>query len=201
MNKHLAISSCCNLVEPLESLKLKGWNHITRSVDLACEKDLSQQLFEVMTNEDVKREKLRAVLAIGAIALLYYLRVMNEGHAFELIHAHPAGYFSAVTTDEILLLWGLYVVATAVALTGAKFAEQSNTLRLARQVLKGAYYIGHMSYFFAASILFLVALYYIVLLAIVLYLFVIPAIIFGMLYALRKRENRQRVVRMLHLTK
>jgi hypothetical protein len=161
-------------------------------------RDLSQQLFEVLTNEDVKREKLRAVFAIGAIALLYYLRVMNEGHAIELLQAHP-GYFSAVTTDDILKFWGLYVVAMAVALTGAKFTEQSNTLTAARQVLKGAYFIGHISYLFAASMLFLVALYYIVLVAVALYQLVIAATIIGSLYALRKRENRQKVLRAIRL--
>lgn len=163
-------------------------------------RDLSQQYFEVLSNDDVKREKVRAVFAIGAVAVLYYLRLMNGGNAFVLLPAHSP-YFSAVTTDDILKFWGLYVVGVAVALSGSKFTSESNTLRgrTVRQLLKSAYALAGIAYWFAAIMLFLVAFYYIVLVAVALYPFVLAAIIIGSVYALRKRENRQKVLRAIRL--
>jgi hypothetical protein len=160
---------------------------------------VSKQYFEVLSSDDVKRERVRGVFAIGVVAIMYYLRTIYGqsaiGGAILLVPAHLP-YYSAVTSDQILTFWGLYVVGVAVALSAPKFTTERNTLRgkIVRELSGLAYFLACLFYCVAAVILFLVVLYYGIIVAFTLYRVVLPLIAIWLIYyLLRRPEHRQRI--------
>lgn len=150
----------------------------------------------------MERERVRGLFAIGVIAVLYYLHMINGLAPIPYVPANPP-YTSGITTDQILAMWGLYVVGMAVALCGDKFTGESKTRkgRAVRLLLEGAYAFARLFYWLAAIFLFIGVFYYIALVVKTFYPFIVAAIIIGFGYSLRKPENREKVRSYWHRTK
>lgn len=109
-------------------------------------------LFDEIEDEDVKRERVRAIFALGAIALLFYLRQMNHNEPVTLIPIiWPMQ--SPLTGDVLMGFWGLYVLTMAIAFAGGGITGRSQWRRGARWLLGCAYGFGRV--FYIVSVLFL----------------------------------------------
>lgn len=111
-----------------------------------------KRLFEGIDDDDVRRERVRGVFAVGAIAVLFYLRQMNGNQPVTLIPTiTPNG--SPITGDFIMVFWGLYVLFTAMAFAGGKFVGNVWWKGIARRLFATMYILGRA--FYAVAVIFL----------------------------------------------
>ena len=120
----------------------------------------SREIFEVPSYDDVKRERVRGIFAIAAIAVLYYLRSMNGNKPIVLIPAIPAYNFGPITTDGLMMVWAFYVVTMAMTLSAGKFTTHNVATRIVRVVLMFFYAMARATYNTAVFVLLMTLLFW-----------------------------------------
>ena len=119
-----------------------------------------EQKDTVSINNRLRREQTRATLAIGAIALAYYL--LQVSGTVQLVSV-PL-FFRLMLGDTvcveqvsrtIIALFGFYVLATAVAVSEDMLSIGSPQKNLWKEVCEIADAVAHLGYVLGASVLFL----------------------------------------------
>lgn len=105
------------------------------------------------TDNELRKEQVRATLALGGIAVVYYLtkafeiplEIYPPSNLCELFHWNVA----KIDLGRPLVSWfGLYVLATIVAMS-----DDMMNRHLWREICKSAKAAGHLSYFVAVAII------------------------------------------------
>jgi hypothetical protein len=117
--------------------------------------DLSNQLFDILSDEDVERIKVRGVIAIGAIAILYYMRQIQKAS----IPLFP-GTLVVISSDDVMLFWSVYVLGVAIALIAGKGSLSTNLLDRVFSILLRVSYVGARAAYLVASGLLVVTVIY-----------------------------------------
>lgn len=102
---------------------------------------------KVLTDKEIDFEKARVVFAVGAIVFLYYVRQIPQ-HPITLVSGSLGPLSVLFTTDNILYLWGIYVIAIAVTFSSRTVASSDfgtvtfDVLRFSYLFAKAAYLLG-----------------------------------------------------------
>jgi hypothetical protein len=110
--------------------------------------------YVLLTSQDEEREKLRSVFAIGAIAFLFYFRQVNQGIPVPIAPWRPD-----ITSDTVIVLWGVYVLAMAVALTIRRFPA-TTVGKVDAFTLMVAYAISQAAYILATFLLLIYVVFH-----------------------------------------
>jgi hypothetical protein len=125
-----------------------------------------QSGLRVLSEEQLRRERIRGVFAVGAIAVLYYLRQiakypgpipLGQTPQFLLNAGVP---LIAINSDEIMYLWAAYVIAVAVALADQMVPADRWYSKLFAGVFEVAYGMAHIAYIFGIILLALAGVFF-----------------------------------------
>lgn len=152
----------------------------------------ARPVIHVLTRDELKRERIRGVFAIGAIAILYYLRQIQPKQGPIVIAQTPQAWLDlkipmiVVHSDLLMYLWGAYVILVAVALADDLIYADRVYSRYFAVVLTAAYAFAQFAYVIAIGFLLLAAIF----------LFYPLFAVFFLLYVAQlalRRETRERL--------
>lgn len=156
-------------------------------------------VLHVLTKAELERERIRGIFAIGAIALLYYLRqALGDGKPLVLAEVHPISVGPvllslptfAISSDLIMQLWGVYVIGVAIALADQYVYADRPYSRYAEVSFTAAYGAAQIAYVFGVSLLVLAGLVWLAPL-------VVTILVIYVLAQIGKRVSRERIMQTL----
>jgi hypothetical protein len=142
----------------------------------------SRPVLHVLTERELERERLRGIFAIGAIALLYYLRqAIGGGKPLVLAEIHPILLGTVllqlptftISSDLIMQLWGVYVIGVAIALADQYVYADRVYSKIARLSFTVAYGAAQIAYVFGVALLILTGVIWLAPLVVTIFLFYI----------------------------
>ena len=118
-------------------------------------------VLEIVRPNEVEREKVRGVFAVGTIAALYYIRqVISPAPGVPILLAQtPRALLQlnfpviSITSDSLMYAFAVYVVAVAVALADQMVCADRRYSKPFAAIFALAYFVAQLSYMLAVAAL------------------------------------------------